>query len=219
MSQMNFDDLLKGDFKPETGADWDFLRAAAQNLFVPKAPIDNQRLFSGRIKQIQDVLDVVYEKGAHGIIFGERGVGKTSLANIIENRVSPIIPSLKTIKISCSPNDKFHDLWSNVFFDYEYEGQRVQDYFKNNKEQYSIYRLIESLDQTKYHMIIFDEFDRIKDKDTTGAMADLIKHFSNNPVNANYNNRWSGRNTYRLIRKSRIYRKMLCSNKNATHVR
>jgi Cdc6-like AAA superfamily ATPase len=183
LSQLNFDHLLQGGFTPQTEADWDFLRAAAQNLFRPKAPIDDQKLFSGRIKQIQDVLDVVYEDGAHGVIFGERGVGKTSLANIIDTKVSPIIPSIKCIKVSCSPNDSFFDIWSNVFFDFEIEGQLVRDYLAKNQTAYSVYRVIEMLDQSRYHLIILDEFDRVRVKDTKIMMADLIKHFSNNPLN------------------------------------
>lgn len=181
--QLSFDELLAGGFRPQTDEDWEFLRAASQNLFRPKTPIDDQKLFSGRIKQIQDVLDVVYENGAHAVIFGERGVGKTSLANIIEKKVSPVIPSLKCIKISCSPTDTFYDLWANVFFDFEYEDRPVNEYFAANKNPYSVYRIIERLDQTRYHLIIFDEFDRIKSAETKTMMADLIKHFSNNPIN------------------------------------
>jgi Cdc6-like AAA superfamily ATPase len=184
LAQLSFDHLLKGEFHPRHDADWEFLRAAAQNLFKPKAPIDDQKLFAGRIKHIQDVLDVVFETGAHGVIFGERGVGKTSLANIIETKVAPIVPALKCLKVSCSPNDTFYDLWSNMLSEYEYEGKSIRAYLKENENPYAVYRIVETLDQTKFHLLIFDEFDRVRSPETTGMMADLIKHFSNNPTNA-----------------------------------
>lgn len=94
MNQLNFDDLLKGGFTPQTDADWEFLRAASQNLFKPKTPIDDDKLFAGRLTQISDVLDAVYEDGGHAVIFGERGVGKTSLARIIDKKIAPIPASV-----------------------------------------------------------------------------------------------------------------------------
>src|SRR5690349_11346351 len=90
-SQLDFDKLLSGRVDPQDDADWDILLAANQSLFKPKTPIDDDKLFSGRRKQVQEVLDVVWEEGGHAVIFGERGVGKTSLANIIDRRVLSVI--------------------------------------------------------------------------------------------------------------------------------
>jgi len=182
-SQLNFLDMLKGEFTPQSAADWDFLRAAAQNLFRPRAPIDDDRLFSGRIKQIQDVLDVVYEDGGHAVIFGERGVGKTSLANIIEKRVAPILSSVRAVKVSCSPDDTFFELWANMFQGYEVDDKPIEEELRHATSPYAVYRIVESLDQSKYHLLIFDEFDRSRRDDTKEKMADLIKHFSNTPIN------------------------------------
>jgi hypothetical protein len=181
--QLNFLDMLKADFAPKSGADWEFLKAAAQNLFRPRAPIDDDRLFSGRIKQIQDVLDVVYEDGGHAVIFGERGVGKTSLANIIEKRVAPILSSVRALKVSCSPHDSFFDLWSNMLHGFEVDNNPIGDELRGVTSPYAVYRLIEGLDSSKYHLLIFDEFDRVRSDDTKEKMADLIKHFSNTPIN------------------------------------
>lgn len=183
MAQLSFLDNLPGDFRPRNDADWSFLRLASQNLFKPKAPIDDDKLFAGRISQISDVVDTVFEDGAHAVIFGERGVGKTSLANIVENKVSPLISSLNCFSISCSPSDSFYDIWSNALFDFEYGGTSVSEYVSKNEAPYAIQRVLESLDNSKYHLFIFDEFDRIQDRNTTLLMSDLIKHFSNNPKN------------------------------------
>ncbi|MDR6833597.1 MULTISPECIES: ATP-binding protein [unclassified Sphingopyxis] len=180
--QLNFDDLLKETIVPTDDADWDILLAANQTLFKPKAPIDNGKLFSGRIKQIQDVLDVVWEEGGHAVIFGERGVGKTSLANIIDQRVISVISSVKSLKVSCSPGDSFFQLWSNILHDYQWDGKPVPAILKNEKNPFVVYKILESLDSSRYHLFIFDEFDRIKNSQTTTMMADLIKHFSNNPT-------------------------------------
>lgn len=183
MSQLSFDRLLSKPITPTEPADWQILLAANQTLFKPKAPMDDDKLFSGRIKQIQEVLDVVWEEGGHAVIFGERGVGKTSLANIIDRRVLSVISAVKGLKVSCSPGDSFFQVWSNILYEYQWDNRPVPHVLKNEKNPYVVYKILESLDESKYHLFIFDEFDRIMGKQTTIMMADLIKHFSNNPQN------------------------------------
>ena len=184
MSQLDFNDLLKGDFNPSTLEDWEFLRAASQNLFKPKTPIDDERLFAGRIPQLNQLLDAVYEDGGHAIIFGERGVGKTSLARIIEKKIAPVISSLRVPQpISCGWNDDFFTLWGNAFNDFNAGGRSPADHFRDKNNPYEVYNAIDDLDKSVYHVIIFDEFDRVSDDKSLHLMADLLKHYSNNPRN------------------------------------
>lgn len=181
--QPDFGHLLKEKFIPSTDEDWDFLRAASQNLFKPKTPVDDDKLFAGRLRQISDILDAVYEEGGHAVIFGERGVGKTSLAKIVEKKIAPIISSLKVTNVSCGKADTFYAIWGNAFNDYSVGQDDVTTHFRKKKNAYAIYNALNDLDRSVYHLFIFDEFDRIQDKETLFLMADLIKHYSNNPIN------------------------------------
>ena len=89
---------------PEWGdQDWGLARANTNSLFNPSRPINEQRHFAGRISEVQDLLDIVFEGGAHAIIYGERGVGKSSLANTIKDRIPAAIPNIKIIKDNCLP--------------------------------------------------------------------------------------------------------------------
>jgi len=75
---------------------WERIAIDAGQVFTPAAPIDAESLFAGRNTQIRQVVDAVIQKGQHAIIFGERGVGKTSLANIISTKLtSPNIIALE----------------------------------------------------------------------------------------------------------------------------
>lgn len=181
--KLDVDDLLKTTFTPINDADWESLDALALNLFRPKAPIDTVQLFAGRLPQIKDLVDVVYENGAHAIIFGERGVGKTSLANVIAERVAPAIPRLKCIKVSCSPNDSFFNLWEHALYDHEYEDKTADTILKANPSLYQLYKMLETLDPSYKYLFVFDEFDRIKSDQAKTLMSDAVKHFSNNPAN------------------------------------
>ena len=52
--------------------------------FTPGAPIDSKDLFAGRISQVQKVLNVVFQKGTHAALFGERGVGHPGYGRHVE---------------------------------------------------------------------------------------------------------------------------------------
>jgi predicted ATP-dependent serine protease len=48
-------------------------------LFTASAPIDNQASFAGRVNQLNRIIGAVSQHGQQAVLFGERGVGKTSL--------------------------------------------------------------------------------------------------------------------------------------------
>jgi type II secretory pathway predicted ATPase ExeA len=183
LAQMSFENLLNGDFNPSTDEDWEFLRAAAQHLFEPKTPIDDDKLFAGRLSQINDILDAVYEKGGHAVIFGERGVGKTSLARIVDKKIAPVLSNLDIVQVSCGSGDDFYTIWGNAFNNFSAGDRSPTDHFRESENPYEIYNALKDLDQSQYHLFIFDEFDRIADTKTLHLMGDLIKHFSNEPIN------------------------------------
>jgi ABC-type uncharacterized transport system fused permease/ATPase subunit len=65
-----------------TEDDWNAKSFEASQLFSPSAPINEHELFAGRGSEIRKVLEAVTERGKHVVLFGERGVGKTSLSQI-----------------------------------------------------------------------------------------------------------------------------------------
>src|ERR1700682_1156763 len=59
------------------------LRTLVHTTFTPGTPVNRLAMLAGRIKQIDKVLEAVFSPGQHAAIYGERGVGKSSLANLI----------------------------------------------------------------------------------------------------------------------------------------
>jgi Cdc6-like AAA superfamily ATPase len=172
-------DLFGPDgFRPASDEDWQFLEASARQIFRPMAPIDDARLFAGRIQQTQELLNVIYQRGAHAIIYGERGVGKTSLANTIREKVLGPLSFMKVLKISCDESDTFSTIWGKVFFDYSFEGANASESIDRSPQPFVVHKLAGTLDMTIRHLIIIDEFDRVKNETAKVLLADTIKYFS-----------------------------------------
>ena len=51
-------------------------------VFTPATPIQSADLFSGRSDLLLRIADAVNQPGMHCILFGERGVGKTSTSRL-----------------------------------------------------------------------------------------------------------------------------------------
>src|SRR5438876_9534782 len=85
-------------------------------VFRPGTPIDKYDLFAGRIEQVKDVVNATIQPGRHVIIFGERGVGKTSLAKVISEILSQAgVRVLDSGPIDCDGTDDFSTLWHKIF--------------------------------------------------------------------------------------------------------
>lgn len=163
--------------------DWGLAEASVQRLFNPSSPIDEERLFSGRIDQVGDLLGVVYERGAHAILFGERGVGKSSLANTITSKIPSAVTNIKFLKENCRPEDTFFTLWSKIMFNYNYSGVTIPEFLKDETRDFMVIKILEELPKNFHYVFVFDEFDRINSTATKTAIADTIKHFSDYPKN------------------------------------
>ena len=68
--------------------DWKAIEYRMSQHFTPGSPIDSTGLFCGRSKQTGMIIDSINFKGQHAILYGERGVGKTSLANQLFQNIS-----------------------------------------------------------------------------------------------------------------------------------
>jgi hypothetical protein len=86
------------------------LLAEVDRVFSPASPINRKDLFAGRTEQVTLVSDAVRTRGRHAVIFGERGVGKTSLANIIRDLLV-IRGEALVVKVNCFQDDTFDIVW------------------------------------------------------------------------------------------------------------
>jgi Cdc6-like AAA superfamily ATPase len=82
-------------------------------VFRPSAPIDDRELFAGRNHELFSVIEAMQSAGQHAVIYGERGVGKTSLARV-GMQVADAQSSLLTLRVNCDGSDTYDSLWLKV---------------------------------------------------------------------------------------------------------
>jgi Cdc6-like AAA superfamily ATPase len=167
------------------------------DIYTPSYPIEIKELFSGRTEQMRSVFDFIRQKGKHIIVYGDRGVGKTSFSNVIK----VICESDQQVaKVSCSTDDTFETLFHNVLskltYDYEEAQQKIgfgSEIEKTNKslifsnlynsEQLNIQVLTSVFDLIN-PIVILDEFDRLNSEKFNKALfTDLIKNLADNLPN------------------------------------
>lgn len=172
--------------------DYGNLLLRAGVVFSPAAPIDKKALFAGRLNQLSRVIDAINTKGQHAITYGERGVGKTSLANILHEVLESIgREDVIVNKVNCHSKDDFSSVWVKALREiihiseypsigFEPESKQiVMDLSSGLGKKITPDDIIKAFRRTKKSIVfIFDEFDRLGDGDNDRSFADTMKALS-----------------------------------------
>lgn len=169
--------------KPSTADEWMTLALEISGLF-DGAPIDEEDLFAGRSTEVKRILETVFARSKHVVLFGERGVGKTSLSNIFWKRFNKSLRSFIVARVQAGPQDNFSSLWiraleelhaagvasgksEHVAFDYNYETVTPS----------IVRRELQKCGANMLPIIIVDEYNEVKDPNCRRLTANLIKEF------------------------------------------
>lgn len=173
--------------------DWSALRFEASQLFTPSTPIAVAEFFSGRTKEIDQLFEAVAERGRHAILYGERGVGKTSLSQVVPLILPRGIRQVHHVRKAVDPADDFTSIWRKVFRDIsimvEVEGKPtkipISDMYSGREiTTDDVVRELSSFNQNDIPIIVIDEFNEVTDAGTPKLMANTIKALSDDGVNA-----------------------------------
>lgn len=190
--------MKKADNVPLPASERQALALEVGRVFTPAAPIDQKDLFAGRNEQLRRVVDAISQRGQHAVIFGERGVGKTSLANVLaeflRTRGQVVAPH-----VNCDGGDTFTSLWRKVFAEInlvretrnlglrggsQQELTRVSDTLAGDLTPDDVRRQLTHLGQQVLLIVILDEYDRLPNGALNRTLADTIKTLSDHSVPA-----------------------------------
>jgi Cdc6-like AAA superfamily ATPase len=178
---------------------WKDLAIQAGRVFSPSAPIDELSLFAGRDAQIRTVVDAINQKGQHVIIYGERGVGKTSLSNVLHGFLGQQTFPVVAPRVQCEAQDTFDKVWRRVFDKIELTREKKTMRLQAPVAQESyvasellghgetdpddVRRILAIIAKAALPIVIIDEFDRLG-KERRRPFADTIKTLSDHAVAA-----------------------------------
>lgn len=174
-----------------------------QDVFTPSSPIKDPDNLKGRDKEIETILTTIISKGRHGLIFGDRGIGKSSLA------ISSLNGALKTgihkgsiIKVQCGENSTFEKIIKKALVetDPDYASYKMEETVKTSgsigvpkvisgerhvetkkiieKEKIDPQQAADAIKDLNAILLI-DEFD-VTSEEVKKSVAELIKQLSDN---------------------------------------
>lgn len=173
------------------------LVATLTKIFKPSAPTDDEQLFRGRRLQLDSVVTAFQEEGQHAIVFGERGVGKTSLAYMAMAVFRHNSPSGIALRLACSAGDDFGTVWLKLVprlrqaMDTRDADERsalsdpidrIEDMFMDKPTAESVGRALNLLSSRVPLLVVVDEFDRIGGYAHSDEFADLLKQLSDDLI-------------------------------------
>lgn len=187
-----------------TDREWQDLDLAASRVFTPTSPIDERELFAGREDQVRSIIDVINQKGQHAMLYGERGVGKTSLANVLSFFLGKQANSILAPRVNCDSTDTFDSVWRKVFDEIDLINEARGVGFKRSEGTLPlpfprttrnenlgdgeispdiVRRNLVLLSRSTLPILIIDEFDRLPEVPRR-TFADTIKTLSDHAVGA-----------------------------------
>ena len=173
--------------------DWDSLSFRLSSVFQPSAPINSDDLFRGRTAQVRAVVDAINQPGRHAVLFGARGVGKTSLGHTLPEKLSTAEPvPIISPFITCDSSDDYWSIWRKVFIEIRYQSGSTETPDDNDPDPiedvntqwspFEVRRAIAPFAREGLLYVVLDEFDKVEDKETRQLIADTIKLFSDHVV-------------------------------------
>ena len=160
-------------------------------VFRPAAPVDRDELFVGRSHERWTLLEAIRSLGSHAVIYGERGIGKTSMAATTCDHCNR--DGKVAVRITCDVGDNFASIWQKFLDEcliYLASHPEAPDELRDAMERAAevlgsdevgpahvrvALRHILTLRQV---VVFLDEFDQISDAGTLALTSNLIKMLS-----------------------------------------
>lgn len=156
--------------------------------FTPSRPKYSSRFFAGRRWALQRIITAVEQDQAHIIIYGPRGIGKTSLANVLAESASEV--EYQVLRFPCGSNATFEEIFRGLLrsLPADHLDRATQAKFAGvenleqllPKGQFGPTDVTSVLSQIKldHAILIIDEFDRVESKQLKNQLSETIKNLS-----------------------------------------
>jgi Cdc6-like AAA superfamily ATPase len=169
-------------------------RLNLRNAYTPAQPITDRRMFAGRSEVLTALIRAIEDQRLHVIIYGERGIGKTSLLHVLSQSARDA--RYLTVYISCGATADFEEMFRAIasqiplLYHSGYgptspqgeQGGTFGDLVPDGPiSPRTASDLLSKVVGTRV-LVLLDEFDRVEDTNFRRSIAELIKDLSDRSV-------------------------------------
>lgn len=160
--------------------------ARLRDAFTPTRPKQDATLFAGRRRELERIIAAIEEERAHVVIYGERGSGKTSLANMLATKAGEA--GYHVLHFACGAETSFEAMFrsflrripSSFLLDSLGAGNPASaDSLESllPDDGFGVIDVISvlTLIRERHIILIIDEYDRVSDEALQNKLAELIK--------------------------------------------
>lgn len=189
-----FQEVATGQLRGSQHDDEHRIRLKLRDAFTPSQPVANIHQFAGRTDTLRHLIRALEDQRLHVVLYGERGMGKTSLLRVLMQLAGQAQYIVRYI--SCGETSNFSDTFRVVAADIpllyhddydpttaETESGKTLDALLPDGPLGSnqISDLFAKLSGTRV-LVVLDEFDRSPDGPFRRSVAELIKSLSDRSI-------------------------------------
>src|SRR5437764_2475060 len=174
------------------------IRSNLRNAYTPAQPVTDRRMFAGRTKLMTTLIRLIEDQRLHTVIYGERGIGKTSLLQVLAKAAEEA--RYLVVYVTCGARSEFDETFRSIaahiplMYHTNYgptspEGERG-DTVANllGHEPITVRLAADALGRVEGTrvLVILDEFDRAESEDFRRSIAELLKSLSDQSVRVQF---------------------------------
>ena len=166
------------------------IRAKLRNAYTPAQPVSDRRMFAGRTKVMSTLIRSIEDQRVHVVIYGERGIGKTSLLQVLAKAAQEA--RYLVVYVTCGARSEFDETFraiaANIPLMYHSSfGPTSPEAEKGETlgsllgaEPITVRGASEALGKIEGTrvLVILDEYDRATSEDFRRSIAELLKSLS-----------------------------------------
>lgn len=166
------------------------IRAKLRTAYTPAQPVTDRKMFSGRGRVLGSVIQAIEDQRLHTVIYGERGLGKTSTLHVLAQTARDA--RYLVIYATCSASSNFDDVFRSVAASIPLMFHADHGPTSPQTERGDTFASILGAEPVTTRLagdlfgkvvgtrilVILDEFDRAEDQEYRRNIAELIKALS-----------------------------------------
>jgi len=180
--------------EPKTNNDWLQLEVDVGRLFsgAPLSPIGSrghgpiEGLYPGRASEVSRMMNAVRDPAKHILLYGERGLGKTSLSNTFWRKDRTFDHPILAARVQAYPFDDFSSLWSRALEEFRTVFRIYSTEIRSDFAHVSpdiVRREFEKIPPHLGAIMIVDEFDLMRAPEARELTANLLKSLHDHAIN------------------------------------